>query len=231
MQASGSIDLDQFVLAPLAVNRLQGDLKIAGRRVEFANATGQFYGGELRGMLDADVEAVPSYEASLSFSRVDLSALSAASPELANLFAGTASAETSFHARGAGGSDLFASLECRGTARVADAQLRTMNLLESLRSAVRRPGTSAFRQASAAFSCAAGKIQFQDLLLLSPDARIDGSGTIDFQRNLDLQVRVLPVGPAATGAGSSNPAPVAYRLTGPLAAPAIARAQPPRRSR
>jgi AsmA-like C-terminal region len=231
LQASGRINLDQFILAPLAVNRLQGDLKIAGRRVEFANATGQFYGGELRGVLDADVQAAPSYDASLDFSRVDLSALSAASPELANLFVGTASGEASFHARGAGGLDLFASLECRGTAQVADAQLRTMNLLESLRSSLRRPGTSAFRQASAAFSCAAGEIQFQDLLLLSPDARIGGSGTIDFKRNLDLQVRVLPAGPAAPAAASSDPAQPAYRLTGPLATPAIARVPPPRRNR
>jgi hypothetical protein len=231
LQANGRITLDQFILAPLAVHRLEGDLKIAGRHVEFTNATGQFYGGALGGVFSGDVEAVPSYDASLDFSRVDLSALSATSPELANLFAGTASGEASFHARGAGGSDLLASLECRGTAQVADAQLRSMNLLESLRSSVRRPGTSAFRQASAAFSCAAGKIQFQDLLLLSPDGRIDASGTIDFKRNLDMQVRVLPAGPAAPGAGSSNPAQAAYRLTGPLAAPTIGRAQPPRRNR
>lgn len=230
LQADGRISLDQFILAPLAVHRLQGDLKIAGRHVELANAMGQFYGGALRGMLDADVEAAPSYDASLDFSRVDLSALSAASPQLANLFAGTASGEASFHARGAGSSDLLASLECRGTAQVVDAQLRSMNLLESLRSSVRRPGTSAFRQASAAFSCAAGRIRFQDLLLLSPDARIDGSGTVDFKRNLDLQVRVLPTA-SAEPAGSSNPAPAAYHLTGPLATPTIGRAQPPRRNR
>lgn len=230
LQARGRISLDQFILAPLAVHRLEGDLKIAGRHVELANATGQFYGGALHGMFDADVVTAPSYGASFDFSRVDLSALSAASPEVANLFAGTASGEASFHARGASGSDLLASLECRGTAQVADAQLRNMNLLESLRSSVHRPGTSAFRQASAAFSCAAGRIRFQDLLLLSPDARIDGSGTIDFERNLDLQVRILPAGSAAPGVSSNSPQAV-YRLTGPLATPTIGRAQLPRRNR
>jgi hypothetical protein len=230
LQASGRINFDQFILAPLAVHGLQGDLKIAGRHVELENATAQFYGGALRGMLDADLDAAPSYDASIDFSRVDLSALSAASPELADLFAGTASGEASFHARGASGSELSASLDCRGTAQVASAELRNMNLLGSLRSSVRRPGTSAFRQASTAFSCAAGKIQFQDLLLLSPDGRIDGSGTIDFKRNLDMQVRILSAGPAAP-AGDSNPALAVYRLSGPLATPTIAPTQPPRRSR
>jgi uncharacterized protein involved in outer membrane biogenesis len=230
LQANGRITLDQFVLAPLAVRSLQGDLKLAGRHVELANATAQFYGGALRGTFDADLEAAPNYDASLDFSRVDLSALSAASPELANLFAGTASGEASFHARGAGGSDLLASLECRGTAQVTDAQLRSVNLLESLRSSVSRPGTSAFRQASTAFSCAAGRIRLQDLLLLSPNGRIDGSGTVDFKRNLDMQVRVLSAGPEEPG-GDSNPAQAVYRLTGPLATPSIAPAQPPRRNR
>ena len=220
LQASGRINLDQFILAPLAVNRLQGDLKIAGRHVELASAMGQFYGGELHGMLDADVEAAPSYDASLDFSRVDLSALSAASPQLANCSPARLPARLPSTRAAPGASDLFASFECRGTARVVDAQLRTMNLLESLRSSVRRPGTSAFRQASAAFSCAAGRIQFQDLLLFGPDARIDGSGTSTSSAISICRCAFFPLLPPIrrrqfeSGSG-------AYRLTGPSRRPRL----------
>jgi hypothetical protein len=227
LRASGRLSLGELVLAPFSARHVQGDLIVEGRRVEFASATGQFYGGNISGSFDAGLVAPPAYHMSLKFSSVDLSALTAASPGLANLFAGSASGEISFHARGASRADLIASLECTGTAQVAGAELRALNLPDSLQVAIARPGTSAFREAAAAFSCAQRKIQFRELTLFSPAADIDAAGSIDFSRNLDFRMQMLPPGAAGPRMTKTSAAPagdLVFHVTGSLKAPQIARA-------
>jgi len=224
LRAGGKLTVDQFTLAPFTAHRVQGDVKLAGRRVEFSNAKAQFYGGDLAGSFDAEMAATPAYHLNLNFSHVDLSALTDPTPNLANLFAGAASGQLLLSARGSSRADLLASLECQGTARVQDAELRNLSLPENPRAAVSRPGASAFREASAAFTCASKKIQFQQLMLLGPDAELDGSGIVDFSRNLDFRLGVFTATGDAHTALSLDAPVAAYRLTGPLAAPQIARA-------
>jgi uncharacterized protein involved in outer membrane biogenesis len=227
LRATGRLSLGELSLAPYTARHVQGDLIIEGRRVEFANATGQFYGGNVSGSFDAGLVSPPAYHMSLKFSAVDLSALTAVSPGLANLFAGSASGEVSFHARGASRADLIASLECSGTARVGGAELRALNLAESLQEMGARPGTSAFREAAAAFSCAQRKIEFRELSFSGPGADIDAAGSIDFSRNLDLRMQMLPAGAsAAPRVAKTSGAPAgeqAFHVTGVLSAPQIAR--------
>ncbi len=231
LRATGRLTFAQFALAPLEIRRLQGNLSIAGRHVALTDATGQFYGGALSGSLDAHLNAAPSYDMSLEFSKVDLSALSANWPGLADLFAGSASGAASFQTQGATREALANSLACRGTARVNAPQLRNIDLAKSLREAARRPGVSVFREASATFSCAAGKLQFRNLLLSAPAESIDASGIIDFRRNLDLRLQLLPPDAGPSPATAATPI---SQLTGSLDAPQIKRllpSAPNRRSR
>lgn len=218
LQASGRLAVDEFTLAPVTVRRLQGDLKISGHHLALVNARGQFYGGNIGASFEADFAPVPSYRVNLDFLRVDLLALSEDSPTLAKLFSGGASGEISLTARGAAKSDLLASLACKGKARVSDFEFHNLNLLESLRENAFRPGTSLFRQASTAFTCSGGEIKFRDLLLLSPSAEVEGFGSLDFSRNLDLRLRVLRTEAADRSAPASD-----YRLTGLLSSPEISR--------
>ncbi|MGH9758383.1 MAG: hypothetical protein ACRD4M_11655, partial [Candidatus Acidiferrales bacterium] len=44
LRADGRISIDQFSLAPVTLRKLQGDLKIEGRRIELQNARGEMYG-------------------------------------------------------------------------------------------------------------------------------------------------------------------------------------------
>lgn len=229
LEAGGRLTLGQFTLAPFDVRHFQGDLKIAGRRLELANAAGQFYGGLLEGSFAADLQATPAYHANLDFARVDLAALTAESPQLAGLLAGSASGAMSLDARGATRADLAASFMCQGNARVADAELRKINLADSLRQVVRRPGTSAFREASAAFSCRAGKVEFRSLVLSGASGEISGSGSADFSRNVDFRFGTLPKAAAEAPALDNSGAPEAsYRVSGPLASPQVARLSMPR---
>jgi uncharacterized protein involved in outer membrane biogenesis len=218
LHAGGRITLEQFTLAPVVVRRLQGDLKVSGHHLELANARAQFYGGNFDASFDADFAANPAYRVNLEFARVDLAALSADSPALANNFAGSSSGVFALTARGTTKSDLLASLACKGKASMNDAEFRSLNLLESLREGAARPGRSGFRQAAATFTCANREIKFQDLLLLSPSAEIEGFGSLDFSHNLDFRLRVIPSETSDRSARSSD-----YRVTGPLSSPQLTR--------
>jgi hypothetical protein len=218
LQASGRLALDEFTLAPVSVHRLQGDLKVSGHHIELTNARGQLYGGNIAASFEADFAAIPSYRVNLNFSRVDLLALSADSPNLAKMFSGVASGEFLVNARGTDKSDMLASLSCKGKARVSDLEIRSLNLAESLQASAATPGSSSFRQASTTFTCADREIKFQDLLLQSPESEIEGFGSLGFSRNLDLRLRVLPSEAVERGASASD-----YRLSGPLSSPQLSR--------
>jgi uncharacterized protein involved in outer membrane biogenesis len=218
LRASGRLSLDEFVLPPLAVHHLQANARIGGRHVELADAAGQFYGGTLAGSLDADLQATPSYSANLAFSRVDLAELTAESPEVANLFDGSAAGRISFSASGATRADLLASLGCQGQADFDSPEVRGIDLVASLRASTLVAGVSRFSNASASFTCSSRTIQIRGFSISAPGPDIAGSGAIDFSRNLDLRLDFVSSAPKAV-----EPA---YRLSGSLASPKIARISP-----
>jgi len=245
LRASGRLSLEQFVLAPFVVRRVAGDVKIAGRNIDFADAGGDFYGGKIGGTFKAELGAAPVYRVGLDFSHVDLAAMSAVTTNFSNLFAGDASGEVSFDASGMTRADLLNSIACQGTARVSAAELRSISLEDSFHDVARRPGNSAFREATAVFSCAERQIQFQNVLLSGASQKIEGSGSVDFSQNLDFRLRQLPDESAPRAGSASNASLISrkpdelnkpgksdlpqktngafFQLTGPLAAPVIAR--------
>jgi AsmA-like C-terminal region/AsmA family len=224
LHATGRIVLDQFTLAPVAVRRLQGDLKVDGHHIELTNARGQFYGGNIGASFDADLAAIPSYRLNVDFSRVDLAALSADSPTFENVFAGAASGELVLHARGATRSDLLSSLACKGKARVNDAEFRNLSLTDSLREGASRPGVSSFHEVSAAFTCGNSEVRFPELWLLTPSGEINAVGSLDFTHNLDFRLRTLSATPAErTSRAADAASQPTYQLTGPLSSPQLSR--------
>jgi len=220
LRAEGRINIEEFALAPVALHHLQSDVKIGGRHIEVSSGKAEFFGGALEGSLDAQLSAAPAYRLNLDYSRVDLAALTAAFPTLAGLFAGSASGEFALDSGGGTRADLVSSLECRGNARITDAKLQNINLLDSMHEAELRPGVSSFPAASAVFACGNGKIVFQRLHFTGAAQDIAASGSVDFSRNLHLQLRVLP---AAGAIGAAHPAATAqlFQLTGPISAPAF----------
>jgi hypothetical protein len=211
LRAEGRINIEEFALAPVALHHLQSEVKIGGRHIEVSSARAEFFGGALEGSLDARLTAAPAYRLNLDYSRVDLAALTAAFPTLADLFAGLASGEFALDSGGSTRADLVSSLECRGNARITDAKLQNINLLESMSEAGPHPGVSAFPAATAAFACGNGKIIFQRLRFTGAAQDVAASGSVDFSRNLNLQVRVLPT---AGAIGTSRPFAAAAQLFG-----------------
>ena len=226
LRAEGRINIEEFALAPVTLHHLQSDVKIGGRHIEASSAKAQFFGGVLEGSLDAQLTATPAYRLNLDYSRVDLAALTAAFPTLADLFAGSASGEFTLDSGGGTRADLVSSLECRGNARIADARLQNINLLESMREADARPGVSAFPAATAVWACGNGKIIFQRLRFTGGAQDIAASGSVDFSRNLNLRLRSVPAGGATGTARPAAGAAQLFDLTGPVRSPSIQRVNP-----
>ncbi len=224
LHAAGHLAIDQFTLAPVVVRRLQGDLKVDGHHVEFANARGQFYGGDIGASFDADFAAIPSYRVNVAFSRIDLATLSADSPAFENVFAGAASGELALRARGATKSDLLASLVCKGKARVNDAEFHNLSLTDSLREGAGRPGLSSFHEALAAFTCGDREIKFSELSLLTSPGEINAVGAMDFAHNLEFRLRVSSGAPLERPSRASDASSQStYHLSGPLSSPQLTR--------
>jgi hypothetical protein len=211
LRAEGRINIEEFTLAPVALHHLQSEVKLGGRHIEVSGAKAEFFGGALEGALDAQLTAAPTYRLSLDYSRVDLAALTAAFPTLADLFGGSASGEFALDSGGGTRADLVSSLECRGNARISDARLQNINLLESMREAGPHPGVSTFPAATAVFACGDGKIVFQRLRFTGAAEDVAASGSVDFSRNLNLQLRVVPAASAARF----------FDLSGPIRSPNV----------
>jgi hypothetical protein len=218
LRAAGRLTIDQFLLTSLAVRKLQGDVKIDGRHLAFSNATGQFYGGDVSGKLEAELLAAPVYHATLDFSHVDAAALVAATPALAGLTARSAGGQISLTAAGSNRADLTSSLVCEGTAIALAPKLLNVDFSNRQGSSFDAVKLAQFASAQATFSCANRKINFQSLTLpLASGEAAAATGTVDFGRNLDL---MLQAG-RASGAAETAPA-AAFHLTGTLADPQIA---------
>ena len=228
LRAAGRMSVGEFALPPLHLSHLQGNLQLDGRQIALSNASGQFYDGQLSGTMDAILGAAPVYRTSFDFSDVSLSALASASPKLEKLLSGSASGQMWLEAHGASRTGLIGSLTCQGRARLANAELRKFDISMPLGNSGENE-TTRFPDGSATFSCAQGKVEFQKLDLLSGvGGWIQGTGSVDFNRNIDLHLRALSTLP-------DNPDQqlAAFRLGGSLAAPEVSLvpAAPVRRSR
>lgn len=215
LEAIGHLAIGRFTLARLLVSQLQGELSLHGRRITVAGVDGQFYGGEVSGSFEANLEATPSYTADLDFSHVRPSQLIAVVPSLAPLIAESAEGKLSLAARGATRAELISSLSCQGTARATGVELLHFNSLKTLAGESQGQSGTRFDEGDADFSCGHEKIAFQRVLLLQDEGpSIDGSGTVDFKGNLDFRFRTdFGLSEAIQKPGSD------LRLGGTLAAP------------
>jgi hypothetical protein len=220
--AAGNIGVDQFTLAPVSIHHLQADASIDGRHLTISNLHAQLAKGDLSGSVRADLDPTPAYLVDLDFSAIDLYALTAAAPSLADHFTGSASGKISIAAHGATRADLLSSLQCRGNAQISSVELMTISLTDSFADATFRSGKSTFRDASAGFTCAANKIVFQRLVLSSPATEMAADGSIDFARNLDFKFTTHPDPTIPLPTRTPDLRSKIFRLSGNLSDPDIA---------
>ena len=178
----------QFTLEPLVVRHLQGDLKIDGRHIVLTDATGQFYGGQVSGMFDAELSASPGLSSRLGFLARGYFFARCRDAGARRIYGGIRGGQLSFVARGANRTDLLASLTCQGSVKADSPELVNFDLSKALGGRPQSSGSTRFQNGVATFSCAQRKIDIQSLgLATDSDTSVNASGTIDFSRNLDLR--------------------------------------------
>jgi AsmA-like C-terminal region len=213
LEARGQLRVDDFSLPPLDLHHFHADASLQDQTLALVNAHAAWNGGTAQGSVTADFSAGPAYRIDAKFEQVNLADLVRGAGAFQNRFSGIASGELALEARGVGRQALAASLTGRGSLQVRDATLRGFDLAASLRNAARRPGDSAFQQASGSFSIAGGKVQIVRMRLQNSGDEIEASGDVAFARTLDLRVRFFPPPKADSS----------FRLTGSLDAPLITR--------
>lgn len=210
LRATGTVSIGQFDMKPFSVQRLRGELSIRGRHLEFTDARGQFYGGELRGALRVDLHGVPTYHADLNFSSVDMSALLDALPQLSGIRAQDGSGRLSLDARGASREALVSSVECSGDVRATRVEVPDLDPQKLFGPSAGIVTQARFRDASAAFSCSNATIHIARLnLLAGASSSADGSGSIGFNRDIDVRLQV--------NTGRTGGPERIFHISGPLA--------------
>lgn len=219
LRADGTLSVGEFALEPLIIRHLSGNMRIDGRSITLADAKAQFYGGQVSGLLQANLSPVPNYHADISLTRVDGGALVAATPALAELRAGELDGQISIDAKGASRTDLIASITCGGVAHADGIELHGLHFASlgapSQPASLSRSDDSAqITSASAAFTCAHRSVQFHRLSLELGDSQsLIGTGSVGFDRRIDLGLHRAPAG--------SNGHDDRFRLTGNLASPEV----------
>ena len=227
LKGTGRINVAELSASPLVFRNLEGELAIDGRRVTLDKTTAQLFGGKASGELEARLAATPFYHGRATFSGVDVASLSGGEQPDAARFGGVASGDADFSMLGTTRSDFAESLACKGAIDVRNAVWHGVSLTDSVQAATLTEGESAFGEATGQFSCLNGTLTLNDIVLTNPHTELDGSGTIDFTRQLALQMRIAK--PAGAGVA---PAPRdAVVVSGTLSTPEFSKATPARRTR
>lgn len=227
LRARGTLNVDAFVLSTLELRNLVGDLNIEGRNIRLRNANARLYGGRLGASFEADLQRVPSYKATIDFSRIDISALAERVPGISGSVSGSASGRASFAAMGTDRGVLLSSLACNGAARLNDAGWSKLDVPEASAFASVPNETEAPGQAQASFRCDRRGIRLRDIILGGTRMRFRGSGTVGYDGAVDLRVRPGVAGSDPSVEIASDSAGGGYQITGSLATPRIARIETP----
>jgi hypothetical protein len=248
IDARGRLRVGTMAVASLHVEKLDAKAELRGRSLLLHGARGEFYGGRLTGDLDVHLEPEPSYAFHGQVERANLAAAVAASPSLAGRFAGLASGDLHFTAKGIGRDDLLNSLSGEGTLHVRDAAMNAVSAPAGVvagdagpsASPVSWPASWPVSGASASasnvaaglsptagqprlttvrFHVADSRISLDRVLLAGVNDYFEMQGSVDFARHLDLHVSSGATPDALTPVVEVDAARDSWILSGTLDAP------------
>ena len=223
MAARGRLRVAEIVLAPLRLERFDGEAVLAGRTITIRKAQADFFGGQVAGGFDAQLLADPSYRFQGSFDRVDLARLGHAVPSLNNRISGTASATVTLAAHGVGRENLVRSMEGDGAIYARNAELRGLDLASLIPGGNPDSPPGRFVSAKGSFHIGSGGIETSDFVLDNSQGRFQAEGRIDFSRTLNFRIH-----PSMFHATTSpaNASPPSFLLSGTVEAPKLVLSSP-----
>jgi hypothetical protein len=188
MSAHGRLRVAAIDVAPLQIEKFDGDAELAGRTIRIRMGQADFFGGKISGLFDAQLVPDPSYEFQGRFDRIDLGKLAEAVPFLNSRLEGTASSNLTLSAHGVGRQDLVSSMQGQGTLEGKNVALRGIDLSSMFPAADRGEPSETFSAVQATYRILAGGIDLSNLVLEDARGSLQAEGRIDFSHALNIRV-------------------------------------------
>lgn len=218
LAARGRLRVASLDVPPMHLAHLDGDAEIAGREIQIRKATADFFGGKISGVLDAQLRPDPTYDFDGQVDRVDLAALGAPVPFLADRLGGSASGALRISAHGIGRQSLVGSLRGQGTLNGRNVQLRGLNLSVVFPGAASEDDAGSFGSVAGNYRIENGGIELSGWVLDHPRGRLQAEGRIDFNHALNIRVHPSIFQAAANAAAVSPPT---FVLGGTIESPKV----------
>ncbi len=200
----GVVEVGRFRLRGLMLEKLQAGFSLASRQLVLRDVRAAWAGGKVTGQVRLNFSRpTPEYDGRARLEGVSLEALA---PDLAS---GVAAGTLEVTAAGRSAEDINNSLRLRGRFSGLDLTVKSTALAQALEQ-------SEFDSAAADVLAQNRRIRFLRLLLKSESAALEATGSVGFDRTLELDFREAPnpqskiQNPRLTGS---------FRLVGPLVQP------------
>jgi hypothetical protein len=214
--AGGRLRAGVIDVSPLHIEKLDGQAELAGRSIQIRSAQADFFGGNISGSLDADLQPSPSYKFQGRFDRVDLSLLGRSIASLSGRMGGIASATLTLSAQGIGRQDLIDSMEGQGTLNGRNVLLRGIDLSPAIPGSGPSELPEMFASIQGAYRVQNKSIDLVDFVLDNSRGRLEADGRVDFSHTLNIRIRPSIFQAAAAPASAS---PQNFLLGGTIESP------------
>ncbi|HEX3371475.1 MAG TPA: AsmA-like C-terminal region-containing protein [Candidatus Acidoferrales bacterium] len=216
--AHGRLRVATIDVAPLQIEKFDGEADLTGRTVRVRMGQADFFGGKISGLFNAELLPDPSYDFQGRFDHVDLAQLAEAVPFLKDRLDGTASSNLTLSAHGVGRQDLVSSMQGQGTLEGKNVALGGVNFSGLFSAADRGDSSETFSAVQGTYRILAGGIDLSSLVLDDARGTLQAEGRIDFSHALNIRVRSAVM--QASNAPASGAAPV-YNLGGTIEIPKV----------
>jgi len=218
LAARGRLRAAVIDMAPMRIEKFDGEAELAGRAIQIRKAQGDFFGGKISGSFDAQLLPDPSYEFQGGFDRVDLDRLGRAIPFLNSRMGGNASATLTLSAHGIGRQDLVSSMKGQGTLNGRNVTLRGLDLSSVFPGENSDTTADLLASVQGMYRIQNMGIDLADFVLDNSRGRLETEGRIDFSHALSIRVRPSIFQAAAAPASASPPS---FLLSGTIELPKL----------
>ena len=218
ISAHGRLRVATIDVAPLQIEKFDGDAELVGRTVRIRMGQADFFGGKISGLFNAQLLPDPSYEFQGRFDRVDLGQLAEVVPFLKDRLDGTASSNLTLSAHGVGRQDLVSSMQGQGTLEGKNIALRGIDLSSMFSAANPENPSETFSAVQGTYRILAGGIDLSNLVLDDLRGSLQAEGRIDFSHALDIRVHSTVA--QASAVPNSELSPI-YNVIGTIELPKL----------
>jgi AsmA-like protein len=205
-------------IPPMQIEQFDGEAELAGRTIRIRKAQGDFFGGKISGLLDAQLLPDPSYEFQGRFDRVDLAQLARAVSFFNSGIGGNASATLTLSAHGIGRQNLIGSMQGQGTLNGRNVALHGLDLSSVFPGDNPDTAPGMFSSVQGTYRIRTGGIDLANFVMDNSRGRLEAEGRIDFSHRLNIRVRPS-IFQAATAPASASPP--SFLLGGTIEAPKL----------